>query len=81
MEFGVYTFADVDPSGKDIAAGTHKRLQELMEEITVADNLGLDVFGIGEHHRTDYSVSSPATILAAAAVLTKKLNSRVPSQF
>jgi probable LLM family oxidoreductase len=50
-----------------------------MEEIQLADQLGLDVFGVGEHHRPDYAVSSPAAILAAAAVLTKniKLSSAV----
>ncbi len=50
-----------------------KRLKELMEEIQLADQLGLDVFGVGEHHRADYAVSSPATILAAAAVTTKNI--------
>ncbi len=50
-----------------------QRLKDLMEEIKLADELGLDVFGIGEHHRPDYAVSSPATILAAAAVLTRQI--------
>ena len=45
----------------------------LMEEIQLADELGLDVFGVGEHHRPDYAVSSPAVILAAAAMVTKKI--------
>jgi probable LLM family oxidoreductase len=51
----------------------HQRIKELMEEIRLADDLGLDVFGIGEHHRPDYAVSSPAMILAAAAMITKKI--------
>lgn len=50
-----------------------QRVRELMEEIKLADELGLDVFGIGEHHRPDYAVSSPATLLAAAAVVTKQI--------
>jgi probable LLM family oxidoreductase len=80
MELGLYTFADMQPEyvpGK--AAGAHKRIQNLMEEIRLADEVGLDVIGIGEHHRPDYAVSSPATILAAAAVVTKniKLSSAV----
>jgi probable LLM family oxidoreductase len=55
------------------ARNTHQRISDLMEEIKLADDIGLDVFGIGEHHRPDYAVSSPATILAAAAVTTKKI--------
>lgn len=74
MELGIYTFADVRPdkvSGK--AMNTHQRIKELMEEIELADQVGLDVFGMGEHHRADYAVSSPAVILGAAAVRTKKI--------
>jgi len=51
----------------------HQRIKDLLEEIKLADQLELDVFGVGEHHRPDYAVSSPALILAAAAVLTKKI--------
>src|SRR5678815_578040 len=51
----------------------HQRIQDLMEEIKLADELGLDVFAVGEHHRSDYAVSSPAIILAAAAVITKNI--------
>lgn len=74
MELGLITFADMEPGEN---AG--KRLTELLEEIKLADQLGLDVFGIGEHHRPDYAVSSPSTIMAAAAVVTKniKLSSAV----
>lgn len=74
MELGLYTFADLhsdDSLGRPVI--THQRIQNLMEEIKLADELGLDVFGIGEHHRPDYAVSSPATILAAAAVATKNI--------
>lgn len=74
MELGLYTFADVQPDGTSgNARNTHQRLKELMEEIKLADELGLDVFGIGEHHRPDYAVSSPATVLAAAAMITKNI--------
>ena len=80
LEFGLMTFADVAPetvSGKGINA--HQRIQDLLEEIKLADKLGIDVFGIGEHHRPDYAVSSPTTVLAAAAAVTKniKLSSAV----
>jgi probable LLM family oxidoreductase len=80
MELGLLTFADMEPEtlpGRGING--HQRIQDLMEEIKLADQLGLDVFGIGEHHRPDYAVSSPAIILAAAAMVTKniKLSSAV----
>lgn len=74
MELGLMSFADMEPekqAGSGISA--HQRIKNLMEEIQLADQLGLDVFGIGEHHRPDYAVSSPAVILGAAAVLTKKI--------
>src|SRR4051812_21142813 len=74
MELGIYTFADlaVDANtGKYQSA--QQRIQELIEEIVLADEVGLDVFGIGEHHRPEYAVSSPAVVLAAAALKTKQI--------
>ena len=68
MELGLYTFADVGP-GSDPA----RRMRELVEEIELADGIGLDVFGVGEHHRPDYAVSSPAVALAAAATRTENI--------
>lgn len=73
MELGLYTFADVDASAADKGAVGARRLKNLLEEIELADQVGLDVFGLGEHHRPDYAVSSPATVLAAAAVKTKNI--------
>lgn len=80
IEFGVMTFADMAPetvSGKGTNA--HQRIQDLLEEVKLADKVGIDVFGLGEHHRDDYSVSSPTTFLGAAAAVTKdiKLTSAV----
>lgn len=74
MEIGVYTFGDMAPdpkTGNRISPA--QRMQDLMEEIELADQVGLEVFAIGEHHRPDYLVSSPATILAAAAVRTEQI--------
>lgn len=74
MEIGICTFADVGThpvSGETV--GPYQRLQNLMEEISLADALGLDVFAVGEHHRPDYAVSAPAVVLAAAAMRTKKI--------
>src|SRR6185503_11146942 len=50
-----------------------RRLRDLLEEITLADQLGLDVFGVGEHHRPDFTVSAPAIVLAAAAARTQRI--------
>ena len=74
MEIGICTFADVGthPVSKQTIA-PHERLRNLMEEIELADQLGLDVFAVGEHHRPDYAVSAPAVVLAAAAERTKNI--------
>src|SRR6478752_7924627 len=74
MQLGISTFVELTPdplTGKSISP--YQRFQNLMEEVELADQLGLDVFAIGEHHRPDYLVSSPATVLAAAAVKTKQI--------
>jgi probable LLM family oxidoreductase len=66
MELGLYTFAEVGPG----AVSPVQRMRDLIEEIDLADQVGLDVFGVGEHHRPDFAVSSPAVALAAAAERT-----------
>lgn len=74
MEFGIYTFVENTPvhqTGEKLSPA--QRLQNLMEEIELADEAGLDVFGIGEHHREEYLSSSPSTILAAAAARTEQI--------
>jgi probable LLM family oxidoreductase len=74
VEIGVYTFADISPDAKAPGAvGPGVRLRQLLEEIELADRVGLDVFGVGEHHRPDYAVSAPPIALAAAAERTKKI--------
>jgi probable LLM family oxidoreductase len=74
MEIGICTFADVGthPLTKE-KIEPYQRLRNLIEEIQLADELGLDVFAVGEHHRPDYAVSAPAIILAAAAEKTKNI--------
>ncbi|MEO6489987.1 MAG: LLM class flavin-dependent oxidoreductase [Ferruginibacter sp.] len=74
MEFGLITFADMKPDaldGRDLNG--YQRIRDLLEEIRLADELGLDVFGVGEHHRPDYAVSAPPIILGAAAAITKNI--------
>jgi probable LLM family oxidoreductase len=73
LELGVYSFAEIPPQLSSTGAATAERLRDLLEEIELADQVGLDVFGVGEHHRSDYAVSSPAIVLAAAAARTKKI--------
>jgi probable LLM family oxidoreductase len=74
MELGIYTFAETaaDPvTGRVV--GAHERLRHLMDEVELADRVGLDVFGVGEHHRADFAVSAPAVVLAAAAARTRSI--------
>ncbi len=73
MELGISMFGDnhYDQQGRPEPAG--ERLREIMEEIKLMDETGLDFFGIGEHHRPDYAVTVPEIILAAAASVTKQI--------
>ena len=74
MELGIGMFGDlqIDPNTGNIQA-PQQRLQEIIEEIKLMDEVGIDFFGMGEHHRSDYAVSSPEIILAAAASVTKNI--------
>jgi len=74
MELGIYTFVDhtVDPATKKKISAA-ERYRNLMEEVELADQLGLDVFGIGEHHRADLIASAPPVVLAAASQRTKNI--------
>lgn len=72
MEIGISTFVETSPDVRTGEVMSHaQRLREVVEEIVLADKVGLDVFGVGEHHRQDYAASSPAVLLAAAASQTK----------
>src|SRR5512132_622117 len=74
MELGIHTFAETTPdprTGQIISSA--QRLRDLIEEIELADQVGLDVFGVGEHHRPDFAVSSPAVVLGAAAARTSRI--------
>ncbi|NRS50900.1 LLM class flavin-dependent oxidoreductase [Brevibacillus sp. HB2.2] len=74
MEIGITSFVETTPDVQTGEVMSHaQRLREVVEEIVLADRVGLDVFGIGEHHRKDYAASSPAMVLAAAAPLTKRI--------
>jgi probable LLM family oxidoreductase len=68
MELGLYTFAEVTP-----AIGPQQRLRDVLEEAELAEQVGLDVFGVGEHHRADFAISAPAVVLGAAAARTERI--------
>src|SRR5689334_8048771 len=69
MEIGLYTFAELAAPSVDPAT----RLRRVLEEIELAEQAGLEVFGVGEHHRADFAVSAPAVVLAAAAERTSRI--------
>src|SRR5437868_9949542 len=72
MQIGIDSFAaELDDSAS--SGGPAERLQGLIEQIALADKVGLDVFGIGEHHRKEFLDSAPAVILGAAAARTRKI--------
>ncbi len=74
IEMGIYSFGDATPdpaTGRGIDVG--QRVRDLVDEIVLADQVGLDIFGVGEHHRPDFPVSSPAVVLAAAAARTSRI--------
>lgn len=74
MEIGIYSLADLYPdpqTGKTISA--KQRIEEIIKGAKMADEAGLDVFGVGEHHRLDYAVSSPPVILSAISQITKRI--------
>src|SRR5256885_2616767 len=68
MEIGIYTFGELGPDTSHA-----ERTRQLVEEMALADQVGLDVFGVGEHHRPDYIVSSPAVVLGAIASRTSRI--------
>src|SRR5437016_4444979 len=72
MQIGIDSFAAAYDD-RSLAVSASDRLRNLVEEIELADQVGLDVFGIGEHHRRDYLDSAPAVILAAAAMRTQRI--------
>jgi len=74
MELGISTFGEVTPDGvAGKAVNAHKRVQELLEEVKLADEVGLDVYAFGEHHRPDFVTSAPEILMAAAASVTKNI--------
>ena len=73
MELGISMFGDLHPHPDGRIQPTGERLNQLVEQVKLMDELGLDFFGLGEHHRPDYAVSAPEIVLAAAAPVTKNI--------
>jgi probable LLM family oxidoreductase len=74
MEIGISTFGEVQPDNKaGNAVHAHERVQQLLEEVKLADEVGLDVYAFGEHHRPDFVISAPEIMIAAAAAVTKSI--------
>lgn len=74
LEIGLYTLGDIcrDPhTGETLNA--KQRVREIIETAKLADEAGLDIFGVGEHHRLDYAISAPSVVLAAIAQITKRI--------
>ena len=71
---GIYTFGDVSPAPTGARSAVEaQRLHDLLEDVALADQVGLDVYGVGGHHRPDYAISAPAVVLAAAAARSTAL--------
>lgn len=73
MELGVTSFAETIPDASGEVVSHGERLRQVLEEIELAEKVGLDVYGLGEHHRPDFASSAPAVTLAAAAGRTSKI--------
>ncbi|MGV9410841.1 LLM class flavin-dependent oxidoreductase [Nocardia sp. NPDC003693] len=74
MELGVTTFAETHPVGGDGPVPTAgERLRQVVDEAVATEGAGLDVYGVGEHHRADFAASSPAMVLAAIAARTERI--------
>lgn len=73
MELGITTFAETIPiDGPPVSHA--QRLRQVVEEIELADQVGLDVYGVGEHHRPDFAASTPTVVLAAAVGRTERIH-------
>ena len=73
FQLGVDTFGDVTLSADGQPLSQAQVLRNVVEEAVIADQVGLDAFGVGEHHRPDFAISTPEVVLAAIAVRTKRI--------
>ncbi|NQX13848.1 LLM class flavin-dependent oxidoreductase [Microbacteriaceae bacterium VKM Ac-2855] len=73
LEFGLDTFGDIPEKSPGVLASHPEAIRQVVVEATLADELGVDVFAVGEHHRPEYAISSPETVLAAIATATERI--------
>ncbi|MBF6585110.1 LLM class flavin-dependent oxidoreductase [Nocardia farcinica] len=73
MELGLTTFAERYPVGDRPAPTAAERLRQVVDEAVATEQAGLDVYGVGEHHRVDFAASAPAVVLAAIAARTERI--------
>lgn len=73
FEIGIFTFGELTTGASGVALDPQQRLRDVLEWARVADDAGLDVFGVGQHHRADFAVSSPQVVLAAVAAQTERI--------
>jgi probable LLM family oxidoreductase len=73
VEFGLDTFGDIPQTDRGTLATHPEAIRQVLDEAVLADELGVDVFAVGEHHRPEYSVSSPETVLAGIATRTSRI--------
>src|SRR5882762_11103972 len=74
LEFGLDTFGDVTKDAAGAPLPHAQVIRNVVDEAVLADELGLDFIGLGEHHRADFAISSPETVLAAIAARTKRIH-------
>lgn len=74
MQIGIYTFGDLEaqPGRERVSPG--QRIRDILQRVRLAEEVGLDSAGIGEHHRPDYAISSPATVISAALAQTERIH-------
>src|ERR1700743_3306425 len=73
LELGLDTFGDVTSAADGTPLSHAQVIRNVVDEAVLADSLGIDFFGLGEHHRADFAVSSPEVVLAAIAARTKRI--------
>jgi len=80
IELGISTFGETtEIEGTGVAPKHDQRIRDMIEEMKLADEVGLDVYAIGEHHREDFAVSAPEILLAAGASVTKNIRLKFSS--
>lgn len=74
LQFGLDTFGDVTKDASNAMLPHAQVIRNVVDEAVLADELGLDFIGLGEHHRSDFAISSPETVLAAIASRTRRIH-------